>query len=374
MLYLHEVNNQEMKNLDTAEVLFGKYPRWVGPNQKMVYDREQFLRHVYTFSGLRDVFTSVYAFPYSNGLPLIDKLFGDIDDEPEKALKKGQDLFEWTHENHFVTAVNWTGNKGPHVYPLCPNIVLGSKIESAEYIKKAVYFILEETGLFEYKEVTNLDGKKQEFKVPLIDSTSIGDIRRLTRVCGTRRASVFGLQLPVYCVALDPDHFLDLSVKDIFEYEKESCPFPDIKFKKEDIKRHFNELDLDSININEWRSQDVFNIFKNTETSPNVPESEIAELIKVLLPRPCIHKFIALPNAPPPIRYAATCELHRNGMKPETIMNLFGKIGWVNWDYEETLKQVRLICSKNVVTWGKKKMQEAGFCLPEDCETCKNCR
>lgn len=363
-----------MKNLDTAEVLFGKYPRWVGPSQKMVYDREQFLRHVYTFSGLRNVFTSVYAFPFSNGLPLIDKLFCDIDDEPEKALKKGQDLFEWTSENHFTTAVNWTGDKGPHIYPLCPNIVFKNKIESADYIRKAVYFILEETGLFEYKEITKMNGEKQEFKVPLIDSTSIGDIRRLTRVCGTRRASVFGLQLPVYCVAIDPEQFLDLSIKDIFEYEKEPCPFPDIKFKKENIKKHFSELDLDRINVNEWRGQDIFNVFKNTEGSPDVPKNEIAELFRILLPRPCIYKFIALPNAPFPIRYAATCELHRNGLKPDAILNLFRKIGWVNWDEEETRKQVYLICSKPLDTIGKKKMQESGFCLPEDCDACNNCR
>ncbi|MCK4665846.1 hypothetical protein KAU33_03810 [Candidatus Dependentiae bacterium] len=360
--------------MDTAEVLFGKYPRWVGPNQKKVYNREGFLRHVYTYSGFQDVFTSAYAFPFSDGIPLIDKLFADIDDEPEKALKKGQELFEWTTENHFTTAVNWTGNKGPHIYPLCPNIVFSNKLESADYIRKAVYFILEETGLFEYKEVTKLNGEKQEFKVPLIDSTSIGDIRRLTRVCGTRRASVFGLQLPVHCIAIEPKEFLNLSIKDIFELEREPCPFPNVKFEKENIKKHFHELDLDRVNVNEWRGQDVFNIFKNTEGSPDVPKNEIAELFKVLLPRPCVHKFIVLPNAPPPIRYAATCELHRAGMKPNGIMDLFRKINWVNWDEEETAKQVRLICSKPLDTIGKKKMQESGFCIPEDCEACRNCR
>ena len=360
--------------MDTAEVLFNKYPRWVGPSQKLVYDREQFLRHVYCFSGLRDVFTSVYAFPFRNGVPLIDKLFCDIDDEPEKALNKGQELFEWTTENNFTTAVNWTGGKGPHVYPLCPNIVLEDRIKSAEYIRKALYFMLEETGLYEYKEVTKINGEKQEFKVPLVDTTSIGDIRRLTRVCGTRRASVFGLQLPSHCIAIEPKQFLDLSIKDIFELEREPCPFPDIKFKREKIKKHFKELDLSSVDVNEWRGQEVFNIFKNADGTPDTPKNEITELFKVLLPRPCVHRFIVLPNAPPPIRFAATCELSRNGMKANAIMKLFRKLGWVNWDEEETSKQVGLICSKDVTTWGKKKMEEASFCMPEDCDACRNCR
>jgi len=333
--------------MDNAVVLFNKFPRWVGPTQKMVYDRDQMLRHIYCFSGLRDVFTSVYAFPFRHGIPLIDKLFCDIDDEPEKALKKGQDLFEWTTENHFSTAVNWTGNKGPHVYPLCPNIAFDSK---------------------------KINGEKQDFKVPLIDSTSIGDVRRLTRIHETRRASVFGLQLPVHCIAIEPDQFLDLNIKDIFEYEKEPCPFPDIKFKKENIKKHFNELDLDSVNVSEWRGQDVLNVFKNKDGSPDTPQGELSELFRVILPRPCIHRFITLPDCPAPVRYAAVCELSRAGMKADTILGLFQKIGWGNFDIDQTSKQIRAITSKDTETIGKGKMSEMGFCLPEDCDMCNNCR
>ena len=360
--------------MDNAEVLFNKYPRWVGPSQKMVYSRDQLLRHIYCFSGLQDVFTSVYAFPFKHGIPLIDKLFCDIDDEPERALKKGQDIFEWTTENGFTTAVNWTGNKGPHIYPLCPNIAFDSKLKSADYIRKAIYFILEETGLYEYKTITKINGEKQEFKVPSIDSTSIGDVRRLTRIHETRRASVFGLQLPVHCIAIEPEQFLDLNIKDIFEYEKEPCPFPDIKFKKESIKKHFSELDLDSVNINEWRGQDSINVFKNEDGSPDTPQNELSELFKVILPRPCIWKFISLPDCPAPIRYSAVCELSRAGMKADTIMELFQKINWNNWDYDQTMKQVRTITSKDTGTIGKAKMESMGFCLPTDCDMCNNCR
>ena len=360
--------------MDNAEVLFDKYPRWTGPNQKMIYNREQLLRHVYCFSGLRDVFTSVYAFPFAHGIPLIDKLFCDIDEEPEVALKRGQELFEWTTENDFETAVNWTGAKGPHIYPLCPNIVFDDRAQSADYIKKAVYYILEETGLFEYKEIIKMDGEKEQVKVPLVDSSVIGDIRRLTRYTGTRRASVFGLQLPSYCIAIDPKQFLDLSIKDIFELEREPYPFPDINIKRDDINKHFHELDLDRIKLDEWRGADNLNIFINKNGMPDVPKNDITELFKILLPRRCVHKFITLPDAPAPIRFAATCELHRAGLKSQSIMNLFRKLNWTNFQEEETAKQVSLICSKGVDTIGKKKMIEMGFCSPDESDACNNCR
>ncbi len=128
------------------------------------------------------------------------------------------------------------------------------------------------------------------------------------------------------------------------------------------------------MDVTEWRGADVFNVFKNADGTPNVAKNDLTELFKVLLPRPCIWKFIVLPNCPAPIRYAATCELHRAGMKAESIMNLFRKIGWVNWDEEESGKQVRAITSKAVDTIGRKKMVEMCLCVPENCDACNNCR
>ena len=61
-------------------------------------------------------------------------------------------------------------------------------------------------------------------------------------------------------------------------------------------------------------------------------------------------------------------------MTPEFTINLFSQLGWSNFDYEKTSKQVYTIWAKDVTTMGKKKMIEMGFCAPVDAPVCKLCR
>jgi len=352
--------------MKAAEVLFHQFPRWIGPQQRMVYNRKELLQQMFQRSGNENCFTSVYTFPFGNNVPLIDKIYFDFDGDLEESHKNGQILFEWYKENHFEPIPVWTGGRGAHIYPRCINTIVDNP---SEFIKRAVYFGLEETGLYT-EEVVDDD----TFKIPVSDSKVIGDIRRLTRYIGTQRASNSGVSLPTFCVALDPERYLDMSLKEILEFEKDPTKSePDIITKP---TRSFAELNLKSINLKEWKSPDIIRIKELNNLDTFTTADEITtKIVKALIPRPCIHNNLLHPKCPDLIRFAGTCELKHRGMTSDFIIKLFAKIGWENFNLLESGRQVQIIHNKdNMTTVGKQKMIENGFCIPTDSECCRSCR
>ena len=353
--------------MNAAEVLFHQFPRYVGPKQRLVHNRKQLLQQVFQNSGLQNAFTSVYAHPFDNNQPLIDKLFFDFDGDLINAHKQGQTLFEWYQENHFDPIPLWTGGRGPHIYPRCTNTIHPN---SADFIRRAAYYALDETGL--YTEETDSDGNCM--KVPLSDSKVIGDTRRLTRYPGTQRASHTGTPLPTFCIPLDPNHYLDMTLKHILSLEKDpTLTNPNITSTP---TRSFKELPLDNIKLQEWKSPENLRVFNSQDFEQYTKaDPSTINLIKCLIPRPCIHNHIIHPKAPDPIRFAATCELRDRDLPVDFTIKTFAKLGWDNFQLVETGKQVRTIHAKrNVTTIGKRKMKEMGFCNPIDCDACNSCR
>ncbi len=352
------------------DILFGKYPRWIGPIQHMVHSRRELLKHIHINSGVRDSFTSLYAFPFPDRSPLIDKAYFEADGDPEKSLKIGHSIFEWCVENNYPTLPNWTGNHSPHIYPLCPNKRLPlSKV--SDYLKRFTYHVVQETGQYKKETIKYPDGTKDTVKIPLIDTSVIGDPRRLTRYPETQRASFSGLPLRTFCVTLDPSRFPDMDINEIYDIEKE--PNGHNFSYNHNPKKSFDEVDLKSVDLSEWRSADTLKIFNNTVPSV-IPKSPFEVLIKKLLPRPCIHQHLIRSDCPEAIRYAAVCELKRNGSKPQFILDIFRQLNWANFDLKETSKQIGFIYAKNTETMGKNKMIQSNFCNPIDCQTCKMCR
>lgn len=356
-----------------ADVLFGKFPRYVGPKQSLVFNKSALLRHIFTNSGIEDCFTSVYSFPFDYKNPLLDKVYFEVDGESvEDSLKIGQKVFDWCQDYKFTTLVNWSGVRGPHIYPLFTNTHYSDINKSIDVTKRFAYLMLEETGLYTKETMKRPDGSSYTVKIPLIDSKIIGDIRRLTRYPGSRRASFTGIPLPTFCVSLNPELFPNLTVKDIFNLEK------DMESHNYDVKhiedKTFEEFDLKSIDLSEWRGAEVINVFKNKKDE-KIPKEPMDIVVKNLIPRPCIHRYLIRKDAPTPIRFAATCELHERGLKPGLIIELFEKLNWDNFNLQETSMQVYHICRKSVETIGKRKMIEMGFCPVENPDSiCSRCR
>ena len=179
--------------MEAFNLLFDKFPRFIGPRQKLIKSIDELYKHRYINSGVEDCFTSVYAFPFPDKkIPLIDKLFLEADGIPKESLKIGQIMFEWLTENGFTVVPNWSGSESPHIYPICNPIKLDDTIKSAEYMKRTTYYILEETGLYKESTVKGIDGKDRIVKIPLIDSVIIGDVSKGAIVILLIRLGLFG--------------------------------------------------------------------------------------------------------------------------------------------------------------------------------------
>lgn len=350
--------------MNSTDVLFQQFPRWAGLKQRMVRSQQELNQYIHTTSGNDECFTSVYAFPFSTNSPIINKLF--IESDHKNSLKVGQTIFEWCTENGFPTIPHWSGHRGPHIYPLCPNTYFKNPIEASDFLKKFTYYILEETG--QYKEENGL-------KIPFIDTAIIGDNRRLTRIPETRRTSYAKTPLPTFCISLNPETFTDLSMKDIHKLEKHPNPQP-YDYKAVKPKKPFSDCDLSSADLTEWGTSSTSSLPNSATPSPSHIITPIELTIKKLLPRPCIHKYFTNPNAPTSIRYAGVAELVKKGLSPNHIINLITQLKWDNFDPSETSKQVHAIHRKktSIDSTGKAKLQSMGFCQPEDIAICNKCR
>ena len=212
------------------------------------------------------------------------------------------------------------------------------------------------------------------FKIPYIDNTVTGDVRRLTRIPSTQRTSYAKIPLPTFCISLNPDTFLDLSMHDIHELERHPNPQP-CDYSKLSPTKLFSECDLASVDLSEWGATTTPQEYMNTPTQSDVV-TPISHIVKKLLPRPCIHKYFVHPDCPTPIRYAGVAELVKKNLNPESIISIIKQIKWNNYDHSETKKQVYAIHKKkgNLDTTGKAKIQSMGFCNPEDTTICNKCR
>lgn len=344
---------------DVIAWMFYKFPRYVGIRQRLMEDKESMVHHMKTYSGVQECFTSVYSF--FHGKPVIDKAFFDIDHEDAgTALKIGQKLFKYMKETFGLEVIPfWSGIKGVHLYPLFKPKVYSN---ASTLLKNFSYHVIDETKCYDIDEN---DGKKQ----PQVDTHVIGDVRRLGRYPNTQRVSYNGIPLPCYCIPLDPETFLDLTVEDVLELRK-TPQLPKFEFKIPTVT--LDDLKFKIPNLSQFKASfNKVNFMGSLEAC--VPKNNYGKILKYTLKRPCLRHYIFTTNPPDAIRVATTAQLCNIGLSTKIIMNMYGSLGWHDWNEEFTGYQIESIRHKNLTPYGKKKMQEYGFCMGTD-EYCKRCK
>lgn len=353
-----------------ASDLFHKMPRYVGPNQRKIYELPKLIQHMNINSGLSEGFTSVYSFVENK--PVIDKVFFDADyGTLKQTLKTGKKIFEWTLDNNMPAFPLWSAIRGPHVYPLLKPHIYPNP---APLLKQFSYLVIEESKIYDFEKLTKEDIKKKRKpkKIPRVDTSVIGDIRRLCRYPNTQRSSSSSLPLPRFCIALDPERFLDMDVTEIVDLSKSPHEWKKITFPEP--KKLLTDFDYSNVNILEFKTIENTNLTITTNFNRKSSSSTLAQkLIQKLIQKPCISTYICTPNPPSILRYAATIELRNKGLDANKIISLFKELKWTNYDEEKTAYQVKTICRKpDLEPPGKRIMQENDLCI-NNSPICKGC-
>ena len=342
-------------------LMFEKFPRYVGnPRQHKIETDQQLKQFMFVNSGNNNCFTSVYS--TLNGKTVIDKVFNDIDNgDKEKALEIAKKLFKKYLEYGLDVVPIYSGMKGFHVYPLLKPKIYGDDV--ALLLKQFSYKFINEANVYEITD----DGKK----IPLVDTSVIGDLKRLCRYINTQRVSSSGTPISSFCIMLDPSKFLDMEINEIIELAK--SPQNHLNYKINEPTLTLDDFDYSKVNLNEFKSNQVPTTTIEQINTLQIKDKNVSiKILSRLIRRPCIRNLLLTTNPPDKVRYAATCELNRIKMSPHKIVNLFAGIGWSNFDESKTLYQVEQICLKNSQTMGKKLMIQNGFCTNNE-DICKNC-
>lgn len=103
-------------------------------------------------------------------------------------------------------------------------------------------------------------------------------------------------------------------------------------------------------------------------------DADVRWLVENLISMPClVDRLLDDPNPDHDVRVYATILLLNVGLTPQTIINLYSQIRWIDWDREETTKQVNSIYNNGYSDPSCKTLRQKGLCVhseePEECPT-----
>lgn len=294
-------------------------PRTVGdPYQFRVDTPDQIHSFIKDRWNTRPIYISHNSYPVWDGNEpyqiKVNKLFFDFDSKNkiENALLDVRKLSTWCTENNLSHYVAFSGGKGFHCYILLkPQIYL-----NGEFLKSATKAI--HLHIQKLLSLRTLDSK-------------CSDPRRMVRVWYTPYCTLNKENKPItnnlYCCPLSPDQVHTNSITEILTYA--SAPT---------LLNHIP--DNPTVDLGEFLMKfqiDVQKTLRQNMDSHALTSSRIQyqpcedEIIKELLPRPCIHRHIMYSQNPPHIvRFAAAVQLKSLGYDREWVFNFFQKRNYVD--------------------------------------------
>lgn len=287
-------------------------------------------KYILNNHGIEDIYTSVYPSNFT-----LDKIFFDLD-YGDDILGDAKKLYNWCLENKIQAVPVVSGNGYRiHIYVITRPKIYGT--EAKINLTRATFSILKEVyGPFKQISHPNREGKlvrKLRTKERIIapDPAVCGDLRRLNRLPNTLRPP----QNLNYCTYLPPDKFMDMTKSDILSHQKSTHHYDyKIDYRKAPLLTSF-----------EYDFEDTDNGFTMWEP---LPETEGAVLggsnpnifLKNIL-RPCLYRHITYIHPNHVSRTASAIDLLELGYTPEQITDLFSTLGWEDFEYNTTLRQVK---------------------------------
>lgn len=110
----------------------------------------------------------------------------------------------------------------------------------------------------------------------------------------------------------------------------------------------------------------------NPEETEIAEDSDVRTILHRLLRMPCmVERLVDDPNPDHDVRVNATVMLLNTGLSPQTIVDLYSRVGWVDFDRQRTLKYVKGLYRNPVSDQNCKTLRGKGLCTrsedPEDC-------
>lgn len=318
-----------------TKLLFPPSNREVGggyPFRESVNSEKEFDRWVLEHNGVTNCLVSVYNLAFE-----ICKIFYDFDfansSELIYAKRLGSFLEHW--EIPYVPLV--TGKKGLHLHVLT---VPQAYLNPRKMLTRATYWLIDMAGIFK------LDEETKEYKIPLIDTQNVGDIRRLCRIPNTLRPP----ENKAYCTFLPPD-WLDMSYAEIVKHSKTTHHYD------YDVSGVYLTLNMmQNVDLDKYRPRNVI--------SPSPPTDLPEDVLNYLGPmlRPCILKNVARTRPPHDIRTALVADLLTLDFTDAEILKICSGMGWEDYRQGITKYHITQLRRKNLRWYSCKRLRALGYC------------
>lgn len=304
----------------TTLSLFPTYPRDVGtPHRTTVKNIEELKTFMNINNGINDCFIALY-----DNTRTVDKLFYDLD--YGKSLLISKYLYQVWYEDMGLPVIPVaSGRKGEHLYIRTKIYKNDNVKETKELLEKAAFGML-------WLALKHLPRE--------VDTSVIGDIRRITRIPGTKRPIPVGSEKPHnYCTYLPKDfHNFKENINSFikkshnYNFSNKRIPINIEEFAGFDVEKHFPYFN---------RIRNILGDRGNTEFGDEggiVAPWNLVNYLKPLI-RECLLQHIIRSNPSNIVRLATTYELLQV-FDPDRVVSIFGKIGWYDWDEGYTRYQV----------------------------------
>jgi len=310
--------------------LFGIYPREVAnPSRQVVHNERDVENFLIYNEGIRSCYISLYPLTGE-----ITSILFELDGYA-RALEDAKKIYKYLTDAGEVVVPVASGRKGIHLYLLLKPKKYGSVKEAKLILYAKTYSILISVfGEDDYNKTT-------------VDTSTIGDVRQIIRIPGTRRPP----RNNSWCTYLTPG-FMDSTWLDIINYTK--------------MPHHMDRVPIPTTTLDDIPDPSIpikAPQLNNLDTS--IPISGNWFLEGVL--RPCLYRGIMQPNPIHDVRVAATIDLLIS-CSPHEILQIYSDLGWVDFDSDETRKQIQT-CMK-YERYECPTLKRKGICLVDVLEDC----
>jgi len=314
-----------------TQQLFGQFPREVAnPSRSTVRDLQGIETFLIYNEGIRDCYISLY--PLSGEITSI--LF-ELDGYA-RALEDAKLIYNYLCDAGHIVVPVVSGKKGIHLYLLLRPKVYGDEQETKKLLYYKTYSILYSVfGEEDYNQTT-------------CDTSTIGDIRQIIRIPNTRRPG-----LNSWCTYLPPE-FGNYTWYDIIMWSKMPHHMPSVRLPR----RTLDDIEDIPIKI----EPPTIEYQPSLSTTPSKGNGFLEGLL-----RPCLYRSIIDPHPKHVSRVATTIDLLQF-WSPQEVLQMYSTLGWLDWDTEETRKQIASCVGLHPYHCPRLKQQ--GVCFVDVFEDC----
>lgn len=384
--------------MDLAQkVLFGSFPRAVGTNtrtgqikQWVVHSEGEFQVFFDTINGVKNAYASISWRPIGGNLKL-DKVGFDFD-TPQKEGEDGWPVFSGQElpQDEVVARMR----NDPYV---ADEVLLPVLKDARKLIQRSAemgiptFCVFSGFGLHVYqmyREKANPDkqldttSKKfaRELNLTTSDAQVGGDVKRILRIPNAHRvhleirdgAIVSTRPTGLFTIPLLPAEVMEKSPSELLEMAKEPRLMSEEELEYLHPKNRPEMKTYDDY-LSSGSMEDVTQKDMRKMDEPANDDEFLEYLLKDYLKMPCMYERIQQPEPNHAIRRNCAVLLFNLGMEPAEVVDIFSRIGWMDWNREITEEQITQIYRKGYADMSCWTLRKEGFCTradkPTDCPT-----